>query len=115
MAFFGAGTRSSPIAFVDSEDEVNELYKDLNHSSSSSLSVTLEKPPLPPPPPPKPRVLTESVSISPYVPSIFHFLPPKATNSNPISGTENESVLIVLSVTMVQWLALVCPSKVLPL
>lgn len=70
MAFFGTGTRSSPIAFVDSDDEAHELYKDLN-SSSSSLSVTLEKPQLPPLPPPEPRVMTESASILPYVPSIF--------------------------------------------
>jgi hypothetical protein len=68
MAFFGAGTRSSPIAFVDSEDEAHELYKD---SSSSSLSVSLEKPPLSlPPQPPKPRVWTESASI---LPSCHHF------------------------------------------
>jgi hypothetical protein len=50
MAFFGAGTRSSPIALIDSEDEVYcELYKDPNHSSSSSLSTNVEKPaPAPP-------------------------------------------------------------------
>ena len=69
MAFFGAGTRSSPIAFVDSEDE-GLLYKGSNHSSSSSLSVSLEKPP----PPPK---RTESASNLPYVTSNFHFLPLK--------------------------------------
>lgn len=75
MAFFGAGTRSSPIAFVDSEDEAHELYKDSNHSSSSSLLVTMENLPLPPaPPPPEPKVITESASIPPYVPSIFYFL-----------------------------------------
>ena len=84
MAFFGAGTRSSPIAFVDSEDEAHELCKDSNHSSSSSLSVSLEKPPLPLPlPSPKPRVWTESASILPYVPSIFHFLPFKGHQPQP--------------------------------
>jgi hypothetical protein len=75
MAFVGAGTRSSPIALVDSEDEAyHMLYKDSNHSSSSSLSVSLERPPLAPP---KPTVLTDSASNLLYVPSIFHFLPLK--------------------------------------
>lgn len=87
MAFFGAGTRSSPIAFVDSEDEAHELYKNSNHSSSSSLSVTMENPPLPPAPPqpPEPKVMTEleSASILPYVPSIFYFLPLKGHQPQP--------------------------------
>ena len=84
MAFFGAGTRSSPIAFVDSEDEAHELYKDSNPLSSSSFPVSLEKPPISLPlQPPKPAVVTESASIFAYVPSIFHFLFLKARQPQP--------------------------------
>jgi hypothetical protein len=100
MAFFGAGTRSSPIAFVDSEDE---LYKYSKHSSSSSLSVTLEKPPEP-----ELKVMIESACQS-YLTynSFFQILLSKATNLNPNSGTENGNALIVSSVRMARWLALV--------